>query len=181
VRSSALKVILLTCQRPGEVSCMRREHIVDGWWTLPGAPDHKLGWDGTKNKQTHRVWLPEAVRDIIAEVDEGSTGFVFGGERAVTDLDGAMRAVCAELSVNEKATPHDLRRTFSTWVTRLGFGRDAMNRVTNHKEGGIASVYDRHQYAEENKRIMESVSARIVALADGRPEVGNVVELRPAS
>ena len=23
-----------------------------------------------------------------------------------------------------------------------------MNRIQNHKEGGIASVYDRHQYAE---------------------------------
>jgi hypothetical protein len=27
---------------------------------------------------------------------------------------------------------------------------DAMNRIQNHKEGGIGSVYDRHQYAEEN-------------------------------
>ena len=27
-------------------------------------------------------------------------------------------------------------------ITALGFGRDAMNRVQNHKEGGIASVYD---------------------------------------
>jgi hypothetical protein len=28
---------------------------------------------------------------------------------------------------------------------RLGFGRDAMNRVQNHREGGIADVYDRHE------------------------------------
>ena len=57
VRSSALKVILLTGQRPGEVSHMRREHVVDGWWTMPGEPDQKLGWPGTKNGQSHRVWL----------------------------------------------------------------------------------------------------------------------------
>jgi hypothetical protein len=68
VRSSALKTILLTGQRPGEVSHMRREHIVDGWWTMPGAPDPKTRWLGTKNKQTHRVWLPKAVHDIIAEL-----------------------------------------------------------------------------------------------------------------
>jgi hypothetical protein len=41
-------------------------------------------------------------------------------------------------------------------VTGLGFGRDALNRVTNHREGGIASVYDRHGYADENKRVMEA-------------------------
>jgi integrase len=106
---------------------------------------------------------------------------VFGGKREITGLDGAMRAVCAELRVNEKATPHDLRRTHGTMVTRLGFGRDAMNRIQNHKEGGIASVYDRHEYADENKRVMEAVATRIVALAEGRPAPDNVVPMRPAS
>src|SRR5262245_15802668 len=166
VRSSALKVILLTGQRPGEVSHMRREHIVDGWWQMPGAPDAKFGWPGTKNGESHRVWLPEVARGIIAEVD-GGDGFVFGGRRAVADLDGAMRAICADLRVNEKATPHDLRRTHGTMITRLGFGRDAMNRIQNHREGGIGSVYDRHEYADENKKVMEAVAGRIISLVDG--------------
>jgi integrase len=180
VRSSALKVILLTGQRPGEVAHMRHEHIVDGWWTMPGLPDAKLGWPGTKNEQTHRVWLPEAARAVIAEVDDGS-GFVFGGKRAVTGLDGAMRKICAELRVNEAAKPHDLRRTHGTMVTRLRFGRDAINRIQNHKEGGIADVYDRHEYADENRNIMEAVARRIMALAEGRPEADNVVPLRSVS
>ena len=38
VASSALKMILLTGQRPGECAHMRREHIVDGWWQMPGDP-----------------------------------------------------------------------------------------------------------------------------------------------
>jgi integrase len=180
VRSSALKVILLTGQRPGEVEHMRFEHIKDGWWELPGAPDRKLGWPGTKNGESHRVWVPEAARAVIAEVDDGR-GFVFGGKRPVAGLDGAMRKICTELRVNEKATPHDLRRTHGTMVTRLGFGRDAMNRIQNHREGGIASVYDRHEYAEENKRIMEAVAKHVVALATGTAEATNVVPMRPAS
>jgi integrase len=177
IRSSALKVISLTGQRPGEVRHMRREHLVDGWWEMPGKPDHKLGWPGTKNGESHRVWLPEIVQEIVAEVDDGH-GFVFGGRCAVAGLDGAMRAICAEIRVNEKATPHDLRRTHGTMITRLGFGRDAMNRIQNHKEGGIASVYDRHEYADENKRIMEAVAAHVVALVDGGGG-SNVVEMRP--
>jgi hypothetical protein len=44
-----------------------------------------------------------------------------------------------------------------------------MNRVQNHKEGGIGSVYDRHQYAEENKRIMEAVASKIMSLINGGP------------
>jgi hypothetical protein len=60
-----------------------------------------------------------------------------------------------------------LRRTHGTAITSLGFGRDAMNRIQNHREGGIASVYDRHQYANENKKIMEAVAQRIAFLVDG--------------
>lgn len=82
VAGTALKVLLLTGQRPGEVAHMRREHIRDGWWDLPGEPVPKLGWPGTKNKQTHRVWLARQVRAIIAAVDDEATaGFAFPGPR----------------------------------------------------------------------------------------------------
>jgi integrase len=170
VASSALKTILLTGQRPGECAHMRHEHLVDGWWQMPGEPVPALGWPGTKNGESHRIWLPKPVQAILAELgDDVTTGFVFAGERGrpVSPLDAVMRAACAKLGV-ERATPHDLRRTFSTKVTALGFGREALNRVTNHKEGGIASVYDRHQYADENKRIMEMVAAHIMVLVEGR-------------
>ena len=170
VAGTALKVLLLTGQRPGEVAHMRREHIRDGWWDLPGEPVPKLGWPGTKNKQTHRVWLARQVRAIIAAVDDEATaGFAFPGPRGRPigrpGLARAMRAACRRLDVEEKATPHDLRRTFSSKVTALGYGRDAMNRVTNHKEGGIADVYDRHRYAVENQRIWEAVAENITAVA----------------
>ena len=82
-----------------------------------------------------------------------------------------MRAICDELGVRDKVTPHDLRRTFCSKVTALGFGRDAMNRVTNHKDGGIADVYDRHRYADENKTILETVAQHIVAIAEGQTNV----------
>jgi integrase len=152
---------------------MRHEHIRDGWWEMPGAPAQ--GWPGTKNAAGHRVWLPAAVRDIASIAPtgeggggEGGEGFVFAGPRgaAVDGLDAAMREVCSKLGV-ERAVPHDLRRTHGTTITKLGFGRDAMNRVQNHKEGGIASVYDRHQYSEENKRIMETVARKLMTLVEG--------------
>ena len=53
------------------------------------------------------------------------------------NLDQAMRDITLKLSV-ERATPHDLRRTHGSTITALGFGRDAMNRIQNHREGGIA-------------------------------------------
>ena len=48
--AAALRMTLLTGQRPGEVSAMRREHIRDGWWEMPGEPVEALGWPGTKTR-----------------------------------------------------------------------------------------------------------------------------------
>jgi integrase len=171
VAGNALKMILLSGQRPGEVANMRREHVVDGWWQMPGELVPNI-WPGTKNGASHRVWLSAAVQQLITA---GDSGFVFaGGGAPVRGLDRVMRKICRKLGV-ERATPHDLRRSFSTTVTGLGFGRDALNRVTNHREGGIASVYDRHGYADENKRIMEAVASKIMALVEGRVDTGKVV------
>ncbi len=96
----ALKVLLLTGQRPGEVAHMRYEQIVDGWWTLPGAPEAATKWPGTKNAQTHRVWLPQPVRDVLAELDTGDTGSVFG---QVWDLATTMRQICEQIMVPNRA------------------------------------------------------------------------------
>jgi integrase len=156
---------------------MRREHIVEGWWEMPGAPDKATGWPGTKNGETHRVWLPPSALALLVDMSE--VGFVFSenGRRPLHGLDRAMRSVCTALKVT-RATPHDLRRTHGTTITGLGFGRDAMNRIQNHKEGGIASVYDRHQYGAENVRIMEAVAEHLMALAERRTKPDNVVQLR---
>jgi integrase len=168
----ALQVLLLTGQRPGEVSRMRFEHITDGWWSMPGEPEAATGWLGTKNAQAHRVWLPAKVRDIIATLG-GDIGFVFG---QVLPLSVTMAAICKKLEV-PRCTPHDLRRTHGSTITKLGFGRDAMNRIQNHREGGIADVYDRHRYSDENKRIMEAVASHIMSLIMGRDD-DNVVRAK---
>jgi integrase len=144
---------------------------------MPGQPVPAFGWPGTKNGQAHRVWLPEPVQATIAELTEGATtGFVFKSARGrrVNNLDIPMREVSTKLGI-EPVKPHDLRRTHGTTIAKLGFGRDLMNRIQNHKEGGIASVYDRHAYAEEMRHCMETVAAHIVALAEGREPEDNVV------
>ena len=165
-QAAALKAILLLGQRPGEVVNMRREHIVDGWWQMPGEPIPSI-WPGTKNGASHRVWIPKAAQALLG--DPSPTGFVFAGQRGKAmayRLDKAMREISKKLG-GDKVTPHDLRRTHGSTVTALGFGRDAMNRIQNHKEGGISDVYDQHHYMGETKRIMETVANKITAGAEG--------------
>ena len=44
----------------------------------------------------------------------------------------------------------DLRCTCLTTITRLGFGRNSMDRIANHKTSTVTDVYDRHGYADED-------------------------------
>ena len=82
----------------------------------------------------------------------------------------------AELEL-ERATPHDLRRTCLTWITRLGFGRDAMDRIANHRKGGVTDVYDRHGYADGDRRIMAALARHVLSVVEGK-QTSNVVSLR---
>ena len=171
VASSALKLILLTGQRPGEVAHMRHEHIVDGWWQMPGEPSPSLDGPAPRTARATGCGCPRRRRHCwpswpTRPQDSCSLGHAAAQSRS---LDAAMRTICGKLKV-ERATPHDLRRTHGSAITALGFGRDAMNRIQNHNEGGIASVYDRHQYADENQARMEAVASKIMALVEGTPD-----------
>lgn len=193
IAGRALRIILYTGQRPGEVRQMRWQDLEFGkhqftddnsstytsegaWWTLQGRPSEDGTWPGTKNAHTHRVWLSKPALRIIEELDEErstarGSPFVFPGRAGhpFMSLDASMRQICAALDIvkPDKVTPHDLRRTHGTTITSLGFSRDQMNRIQNHKEGGIGSVYDRHTYAHEARIIQEAVGERIMALVVG--------------
>ena len=159
----ALKLILLTGQRPGEVAAMQREHIIEDWWQMPGKPQG--AWPGTKNGRDHRVALSEPAQALI------------GSPLAHSNRSGKfLKALVAELRI-ERVTPHDLRRTCLTWITRLGFGRDAMDRIANHRTSSVTDVYDRHGYADEDRRIMSAVARHVIGLVDGTA-ISNVVSLR---
>ena len=143
---------------------MQRDHIADAWWQMPGKPQG--AWPGTKNGRDHRVWLSEPAQALI-ESHLAERGYK---SRAL------LNGLVAEYKI-ERATPHDLRRTCLTTITRLGFGRDAMDRIANHKTRAVTDVYDRHGYADEDKQIMAAVARQVLSLVEESGPT-NVVALR---
>ena len=168
VAGAALRVLLLTGQRPGEVAAMRRGQIKDGWWELPAKPDGL--WPGTKTKTNHRVWLPMVVQRQLSQMGQSQV-FSDDPPKLLKSMRAAMSKMCKALGV-ERATPHDLRRTHGSTITRLlGFGgMAAMNRIQNHREGGVGRVYDRYGYEDEIKTVMEKVAKEMIRIVEGRPQ-----------
>lgn len=108
----ALKLILLTGQRPGEVAGMHSSEVDGEWWTIPGAR--------TKNGKPHRVYLTETARGLIA----GAKGYVFPAP-VRKKKEGEGEAV--ERAISEGALPTALRRNMA--------GQSYRNDKTKRRKG----------------------------------------------
>ena len=75
-------------------------------------------------------------------------------------------------------TFHDLRRTAATGMARLGIPVRVTEAVLNHVSGtagGIVSVYQRHDYADEKRDALDAWARFVGGLVDGTPD--NIVPL----
>jgi integrase len=53
-------------------------------------------------------------------------------------------------------TPHDLRRTAASLMTRAGIPRLHVEKVLNHTIDDVAEIYDRYDYAAEKRQALET-------------------------
>jgi integrase len=67
----------------------------------------------------------------------------------------------------EHFTPHDLRRTAASFMTKIGVPRLHVEKVLNHSTGDIAEVYDRHDYLPEKRAALDRWSAHLTEITEG--------------
>jgi integrase len=65
-------------------------------------------------------------------------------------------------------TVHDLRRTASTHLNEQGYPADVIEKALNHAvRGGVRGIYNRAQYAEERKKMLQEWAEWLKGLKDG--------------
>jgi len=170
-----LKLLLLTGQRPGEVAGMHVREIKDNWWTIPA--------EIAKNNNLHRVFLTKTALELM-----GTTkGYIFpspskSGHVDDNSVSNAVRrnlknykprrpikgeSVCMVKVPESKKmdidhfTPHDLRRTMSTFLAELGYSDEVIDIIANHKKIGVVKIYNRYKYDKEKQAAMESWELRL--------------------
>ena len=157
--AAALKLILATAQRPGEVitMCWENADLKGGWWTIPAAR--------AKNDLAHRVPLNETTLQILESLPRISS-WVFPSPRKDQPMHRnalglALRRArkrCADPLEVCDFSPHDLRRTAASHMASEGVPRFVIGRVLNHVEPGVTRVYDRHSYDEEKRSALETLN-----------------------
>jgi hypothetical protein len=67
-------------------------------------------------------------------------------------------------------------------MTELGITRFVVDRLLNHTEPGVGSVYDRYEYLREKRQALEAWAARLGEIITGRiADDGRVVAIRGAT
>ncbi len=188
----ALRLILVTAQRPGEVVGMRYEELSEHagrvLWTIPAAR--------RKGNKAHVVPLPALALELIGPW-KGRTGPVFvgpkGGPITPEALSYALRRNLGEPDNAPPAkhgkrqriripvahfTPHDLRRTAATLMSGAGVAGLVKPLVLGHSPQDVTRRhYDLHDYLDEKALALEAWARRLRAIVTGE-KPGKVIPLR---
>jgi integrase len=73
-------------------------------------------------------------------------------------------------------TPHDLRRTAATHMTRAGISRFIVGKVLNHSEQGVTTVYDRASYDREKRAALDKWACELRRIL-GAPKKAKLVAM----
>lgn len=170
--------------RWSEIDIKKREWVI-------GA-DRMKGTD--EGAREHLVPLTDAMLKILDSVPriEGSD-FVFTwtgkkplqlGSKHKRELDKLMLAELRAADPKAKLAHwqnHDLRRSCRSTLAALGVSTTVGELVLAHKQGGVAAVYNRHDYRSEKLDALEKWNGYLIGLAGREPEPANVVKLRRRS
>ena len=151
----ALHIILLTLVRKSELLHARWEHVAfeTGEWLIPESH--------SKTGKPHTVYLSRQVLTMFEELKNlaGDSPLVLHGRSSETRpfapnaLNKALEGISFPIA---PFTIHDLRRTGSTLLHEQGFSSDVVEKALNHNIGGIRGVYNRAEYAEQRKTMLQS-------------------------
>ena len=157
----ALRFLLTTAQRPGEVigALWSEIDLEARTWNLPGGR--------AKNRMAHRVPLSDQAIEILEAARrlglEGDAVFPSPRTGKVMRNSVLSRAVGRARTVIgiEHFTAHDLRRTAATHMAEAGVSRLVIGKILNHKEAGVTQVYDRHGYDSEKRAALAGWGERL--------------------
>jgi integrase len=180
--SDILRLCLLLGQRVNEIAQAPKAEfdLVAGVWEIAASR--------VKNKKQHRLPLPPAAVAILKAAFERAphSALAFPSPAKVDDVMVTKGAVTKAWIRSRKAlgiddvTVHDLRRTFASLAGDLEFDDFAIGLVLNHSgaRSKVTSIYNRAQYDENKRRVLEAVERRLFDIIEQREPVANVVTLR---
>jgi integrase len=176
----ALKLLLVTAQRRGELTLASWSHfdLAGKLWTIP-VELLKSSHARRNSTDAHFVPLSSLAVDLLRRLSvlTSESPHVLPAHASKKRskpysagvLTRAVRQNATKLGIAH-FTPHDLRRTAASFMTKLKVPRLHVEKVLNHSTGDIAEVYDRHDYLPEKRAALEKWADHLQGILDGKEE-----------
>ena len=190
-----IRLLILTGQRLREVAHVPWPELdlTERTWIIPGSR--------TKNGEATLVPLNDGALKIYTETakikNKADLVFLSSSNTAITAfskmkkrLDGMTLALMRKDAEEAGGDPiditmqdwrlHDLRRTATVGMQKLGIQREVIEEVLNHKTGsrdGIVGVYQVYRFQAEKAAALAAWDQRVTAIVDGKPMPSNVIEI----
>lgn len=178
------RLLILTGQRRDEVAGMQWDELdrASGTWTIPPRR--------TKNGVAQIVPLsapsiaelaalavgppPSELQRLPSKWPTSGPVLSLTGKSPISCfsqakklLDDAIAELADQTNQLSPWRVHDLRRTLATGLQRLGVRFEVTEAVLNHvsgAKGGVAGIYQRHDWAEEKREALEAWSKKVIKL-----------------
>ncbi|MCL5779089.1 tyrosine-type recombinase/integrase [Limibaculum sp. FT325] len=144
----AMRLLILTAARSGEIRLMREEELSGDLWIVPA--------ERMKGGIEHRVPLSdEALRVVEAARQQARNGYLFPGQRAKPISDMTLTALMKRRGMEER--PHGFRSSFRTWCAEAtDTPREIAETALAHVSGGKVELsYRRTDYLEHRRALMQ--------------------------
>lgn len=152
----ALHLTLITMVRKSELLLARWSdvHVDSGEWHIPA--------EASKTGKAHIVYLSSQAKALFETLRS-----LAGGSELVLPGRGSLKRPFAHNAINSALkkslqgqaipafTVHDLRRTASTLLHEQNWSSDVVEKALNHTIGGVRGVYNRAEYAEQRKAMLQ--------------------------
>jgi integrase len=166
----AVKILLATCTRIGELARAKWQDVdfSQAVWHVTEA--------NSKTRKEYTVPLAPALVEWFKELETLACGSIFvlparqqrqtknRGEETYFEqraLNSMLHKLFDKMkgigAVIRRFTPHDLRSTARSWLTsdKISAEFHIAERCLNHAIGGIAGVYDKNDYLQERREVLE--------------------------
>lgn len=171
----AVKFMLLTMVRKSEFIHAKWEEIdfETATWTIPK--------ERMKAGRAHNVYLSQQALDILEvfKTCHAASPYLHPGryESELPISSGTLnRLLVAGVDVLrsrgeevEAFTVHDFRRTASTLLHEAGYNTDWIEKCLAHEQKGVRAVYNRAEYAQQRRAMLQDWSNMVDAWIEGGP------------
>jgi len=169
-----VQLLILTGQRRGEITGLRRSWIHDDLIVFPAG--------FTKNKREHRLPIGTLARQLIDDIQDKSDLLFpsrYSDQICFNSWSKSKRQFDEPLDL-PPYTLHDLRRTYSSNLAKLGVPIHVTEKLLNHVSGsisGVTAVYNRHAYEEEMRDAVTKFESYLTNLINVANEPNGPIEV----